>query len=52
MGKYALIVDCIVVNIVLWNGLTPYNPNGELIPIGDSKVDIGYSYINGEFKEP
>jgi hypothetical protein len=31
MANYAVVKDGVVQNIVLWDGVTPYTPDGELI---------------------
>ena len=51
--KYALILNGVVNNIVVWDGVTPYSPNGTLVNLdGSSYVDIGYTYENGVFTAP
>jgi hypothetical protein len=43
-----------VLNIVVWDGVTPYQPEGcSLVEIpADTVVDIGYSYVDGVFSPP
>jgi len=48
--KYAQIKDNIVINVIVWDGVSPY-PSGDLVPV-NSYCQIGYSYINGEFIPP
>lgn len=50
-SRYAVLVDGIVANIVLWDGATKWTPeSGSAVLIPDGVfVDIGYSYVNGEF---
>ena len=54
MANYALIdiQTTSIVNIVVWDGITLWNPGEEydkvLIP-EECKVEIGGTYVNGEF---
>ena len=52
--KYALIENNTVANVIEWDGESPYQPDGNptLINIDGQLVDIGYSYIDGEFQAP
>jgi hypothetical protein len=38
MSRYALVQNDVVVNVVLWDGETEYNPDGELVAIADDEV--------------
>lgn len=52
MGRYAVVVDGLVVNMVVWDGVTEWTPNeGKAIeaPYG---VGIGWAYYDGEFTAP
>ena len=51
---YAAIKDCIVVNVVVWDGVTEYNPGEsiELVCIDGIYAGIGWSYADGKFIEP
>lgn len=52
--KYALIENNTVVNLVEWDGESPYQPNDNpiLVNIDNQHVDLGYTYIDGEFQAP
>lgn len=53
MNRYAIINDNAVVNVVLWDGETPYNPDGVLVLIPEEQaVDTSWSYANDEFIPP
>lgn len=42
-GRYALIVDETVVNVVLWDGVEPYEPEGTLFPVpANLPVEAGW----------
>lgn len=52
MKKFAVVLDGLVVNTVVWDGVSDWNPNeGEAIEAGED-VGIGWSYANGEFSAP
>jgi len=53
-SSYAVVVDGQVVNVVLWDGVTAWQPAaGEAVVIPDeSGVSIGWSYEDGEFVAP
>jgi hypothetical protein len=47
---YAIVQDGVVTNVVVWDGETPYNPDGELVEIPEgSTAGIDWDYIDGEF---
>jgi hypothetical protein len=50
--NYAIINNGTVINIVLWDGVSPYNPGSGntlvLIP-ADTFVNIGYTYNGSTF---
>jgi len=50
----AAIKDGIVVNVVVWDGVTEYNPGKgiELVCIDETNVGIGWSYADGKFTAP
>lgn len=46
----AQILDGIVVNVSLWDGISEWNPEHNIVEIPeDSHAGIGWSYINNEF---
>jgi hypothetical protein len=50
MKTFAEIVDNKVVNVVLWDGVAPFDPGMELVEIPDGiHAGIGWDYIDGEF---
>jgi hypothetical protein len=55
MTEYALITGSEVVNVILWDGETPYDtPTGTeavMVPSGEA-VQIGYTYASGTFTAP
>lgn len=50
---YAVIRDGTVVNVILWDGKTEYDPGTgvELLPL-PAGVGIGWTYVKGEFSAP
>lgn len=53
MNRYAIINDNAVVNVVLWDGETSYNPDGVLVLISEEQaVDTSWSYVNDAFIPP
>lgn len=51
-NSYAVVINGIVDNIVVWDGETDWKPNeGEVVPISGS-VSIGWNYENGNFTPP
>lgn len=53
MGNiYAVVVDGVVVNLVVWDGISDWKPvQGEAV-LTDGDVGIGWGYVNGEFINP
>jgi hypothetical protein len=50
--RYAIIRDGAVVNIALWDGITPWSPGaGLLVVLAPAGVDIGWLY-DGQFSPP
>jgi hypothetical protein len=50
LKTYAHIVDGTVVNVSVWDGVTPYQPAEELVEIPEgTTAGIGWDYIDGEF---
>jgi hypothetical protein len=50
LKNYAHIVDGKVVNVSVWDGLTPYEPSGELVEIPEGvTAGIDWDYVDGEF---
>ena len=54
MNTYAVIQNNTIVNIVLWDGVTPYAPQGVLTPLASlpQGVDIGWTVTNGTWGPP
>lgn len=51
-NSYAVVINGIVDNIVVWDGESDWKPSeGEVVPISGS-VSIGWSYENGKFTPP
>ena len=48
MANYAVIQGIDVVNIIEWDGQTPYDSDGQLI-LADENAHIGGTYIDGVF---
>jgi len=48
MAKYAIVQDTVVTNYVEWDGVSQFNPDGQLI-IDDGNSYIGGSYIDSAF---
>lgn len=52
MKKFAVVNDGVVINIVVWDGVTSWVPSqGVAIEIINCECGIGYAYIDGEFVE-
>ncbi|HAT3955397.1 TPA: hypothetical protein I9Y43_004038 [Kluyvera ascorbata] len=52
MSNYAVVENGIVINVVVWDGQSEWNPDvGEAIPATDG-VGIGWTYSNGVFEAP
>jgi hypothetical protein len=50
MKHVAHIVDGTVVNVSVWDGVTPYEPAEELVEIPEgTTAGIGWDYVDGEF---
>lgn len=51
--NFAIVKNGIVENIVVWDGIKPYTPDGQLIEIVEgSFVNIGFLYQDGQFIDP
>lgn len=50
--RYAVINNNIVENVIIWDGVSEYVTDAQLVLIEDQTVDIGYSYIDNEFIKP
>lgn len=51
--RYAIILNGEVVNVALWDGVTDWQPEGELVQLEDgSPVGPGWTYSDGVFVEP
>lgn len=49
---YAVVLDGKVINVIVWDGVTEYAPDGgELVPL-TGNAGIGWGYVNGEFIKP
>ena len=51
LKHYAIVVDGVVVNTVVWDGVTEYNPGGLLVDLTglDPEPGIGWDYLDGKF---
>lgn len=50
MKKMAHIVDGKVVNVSLWDGVTPWEPAEEVVEIPEGvSAGINWDYVDGEF---
>lgn len=51
---YALIKDDVIVNLVEWDGVQPYEPDGDLTPLGGlpAGVSIGWRLVEGVWTAP
>ena len=50
MKTYAHIIDGKVVNVSLWDGVTPWTPDEEIVEIPEGVIaGIDWDYIDGEF---
>lgn len=53
MTRYAVVVDGQVVNLILWDGETPYEPEGVAVALdADSPVGPGWAQVDGEWVAP
>jgi len=51
--RFAVIENGVVVNFVMWNGISSFIIDGELVELFDDiNPDIGWEYIAGKFIEP
>lgn len=41
-----------VVNTIVWDGVTEYNPGADLTLVQSDIAGIGWTYENGEFTNP
>lgn len=53
MTTWAHIVDGVVVNISVWDGVTPWSTKDTVVQIPDGAgVVIGWSYVDEQFIDP
>lgn len=53
MKRYAIVIDDLVTNVALWDGVTHWQPEGEVIELDDdSSVGPGWTYDDGEWVSP
>ncbi|EOW5466661.1 tail fiber assembly protein [Escherichia coli O141,141ab,141ac:H43] len=53
MSNYAVVVNGVVANVVVWDGDDEWSPTeGEAILLDDTDASIGWSYSSGEFHPP
>jgi hypothetical protein len=53
MNTYAIIENNVVTNVIVWDGVSPYECSGDLILVPENlSVSIGWEYNNGAFIEP
>lgn len=50
--RYALVKNNVVIYIVVWDGVSPYRPDGILVPIKDLPVNEGDLYDGRDFSPP
>jgi hypothetical protein len=50
--KYAHIIDGIVVNVIVWDGVTPIELNGELVNVDDTPCGPDWTYDGTTFTAP
>lgn len=52
--RYAVIIDEVVVNVVEWDGETPWQaPDGStVVPAEDPSIQIGVGYVDGAVVDP
>ena len=49
--NYAIIKDGLVVSVAIWDGITPWVPDGQVVKItGDAWT--GWTYASGQFVAP
>jgi len=46
---YAVVIDSIVVNIIIWDGVEPLDLGEDIINTLGNPVDIGWGYANNKF---
>jgi hypothetical protein len=53
MKHYAIIENSVVTNVVVWDGETPYNPDGELVALDGvtPQPGIGWDYDGKTFTD-
>jgi hypothetical protein len=53
LKHYAIVVDGVVSNTVVWDGVTDYNPDGLLVEISnvDPEPGIGWDYDGQKFSD-
>ena len=54
VSRYATVVSSVVINVSLWDGISPWTPSegkAVLIPDGEP-VAPGWSYVKGKFAPP
>jgi hypothetical protein len=51
LKHYAIVIDEVVVNTVVWDGVTEYNPEGLLVDLTGVTPEPGidWNYNNGKF---
>jgi hypothetical protein len=51
LKHYAIVEDGVVTNVVVWDGETPYNPDGELVLVDGLTPEPGidWDYVDGMF---
>jgi hypothetical protein len=53
MNRYAILDGDLVVNVALWDGVTPWEPDGEIVALeDDSPVGPGYVRDGDEWIAP
>lgn len=51
--RYVLVEDATVVNVVLWDGVTPFDGSDRLIAVPDRpEVSVGWTYDGEVFLPP
>jgi hypothetical protein len=51
---YAVVKDELVINTIVWDGITAWDPPEDCVAVltGDSGAGIGWGYVNGQFIPP
>lgn len=54
MPPYALIKNATIANLIEWDGVTPYNPDGDLVLLSElpAGVSIGWRLVDGVWTPP